>query len=116
MEDLQISWGETWPFVITTSATNAETATLTIAKVGGDFVYSKSATFVDDGADVSYNPEETELELGDYYYQLRIDYTTGQNDKFPDKKICGTCTYDEDEGFHFPTLTITEALDMPGVS
>lgn len=109
MQDLSIKWGETLPFFITSNVTNAASGTLMIKKVGGDFTFSKSSPFTDGGVDLSFNPDETEIELGDYYYQLRIDYTTGQVDKLPDADFDHCC--DEDGNVLFPILTITEALD-----
>lgn len=116
MQDFKIKWGTTLPFFITGNTDNAaSTATLTIQKTDGSFTHSKSGTFVDGGVDVSFNTDETEIALGDYYYQLRIDYVTGQVDKFPNQDLSNCCGDNDDATMQFPKVTITEALDEPGV-
>lgn len=119
MENLSVSWGETLPFVVQIDDTAAETATITISDTDGNIMLSKSGNFVVDDdtnlTDISLNADETEMPLGEYNYQLRIDYTGGRVDKFPDADYCDGCDESSDD-FSFPKIIILPSLDGgPGV-
>jgi hypothetical protein len=119
MQDLPTSWGETLPIIVEIDDVTAETATITVSDLDGNIVRTKSGAFTSDefdittrSTDISLNANETKLALGNYNYQLRIDYTGGRVSKFPDKNTC--CN--DGETFKFPQIIILPANDEgPGV-
>lgn len=107
MENYNIRYGASFELTVTTDDPTANTATLVIGKPGTAPVITQPASFVDGEATITLAPGQTEIPLGEYNYQINIDYLTGELDKFP-----------EDGCFspELPTFTILEALDEQEVS
>lgn len=121
MQDLPVSWGETLPFIVEIDDPTAESATLTVSDLNKNIILTKSGDFTPDTFDVStqlvdlsLNADETQLALGEYLYQLRIDFTGTRVLKFPDKDNCDGCG-DSDE-LKYPKIIVMAALDEGPVS
>lgn len=106
MEDEKVTWGETFPMTVEVDDPLVVSATLTVSREDKTVVVTQTSVFFEGVADVSLTPTQTQLEPADYFYQLRVDYSDGRVQKYPNKDEC------EGEECGFPILTICEALDM----
>jgi hypothetical protein len=104
MEDIRTSWGETLPFGI--YAENGVSATLNIGEIG-DIVVSSTSPFDDGFADLTVDAFTMEIPVGDYSYQVVVEYDNGDIRKYPDAS-CEDC--------ELPTITVCPSIDMPGGS
>jgi hypothetical protein len=109
MKNLRIYWGETLPIIVESDNLLALTATLTIGTIGGEVLITKEASFnqfeeLKMEADVSVLADETKIEPGKYSYQIKIVYSNGDVQKFPDGANCSDCS--------LPTVTILPSLDQ----
>lgn len=106
MDKLSVRRGATLPITLTLDEENALTAEL-IVKVSADDV-SPVFTVIDDvvnmEADLTISAEQSDIEPGDYLYQITVTYADGHIEKYPET---ADCDCDED----FPQLTILESLD-----
>jgi hypothetical protein len=103
MDDMTVRKGATLPITVTNDEDGAVSALLTISK--DDVIYkSKSASFVDDVADLTLSTSDTDLPLGVYDYMITVTYDDGTVEKYPDTDACESCT--------LPTLTVCEANDV----
>lgn len=108
MNDISVRYGASLDLEITVTDELADTATLFVGKAGDTPTIIKSANFVEGTADLSLDPEETEVPLDDYSYQVNVSYTDGRLDKFPTAEQCG------EDGF--PRFSVIEALDEQEIS
>lgn len=102
MKTITTRYGASVPLTVTIDDDEATTATIFIGMEGETPLIEKTAAFIDKVADVSLEPEDTEIPLDDYKYQINIEYSDGRLDKLPDS--------DCDDGL--PTFIVLEALDV----
>lgn len=103
MKDINVRYGASLELLVTIADVLADEATLYVGLAGQVPILTKTASFTDGAADLSLDPEDTEIELGTYSYQVNVSYTDGRLDKFPTADSCG------ENGF--PTFKVIEALD-----
>lgn len=103
MDSMTVRKGATLPLTITNDEDGAVSVLLTISQ--NNVIYkSKTASFVDNEADLTLTPSDTNLPLGDYDYMYTVTYDDGAVEKYPDTDTCDSC--------ELPTLTICEANDV----
>lgn len=105
METQRIRYGASYDFTIETDDLTSETATFLVGKEGEAPLITSSATFTDGIAEISVTPEETQIPLGEYKYQINVETSDGKVYKYPDIDDCET----EDSGL--PIFIVLEALD-----
>lgn len=101
MEDIRTSWGETVP--ITIQAEDATSATLYIGEISNPLV-TVTNVFTDGAADISAPAEDMEIPVGNYSYQVKLVFDSGDIRYFPDSS-CEECS--------LPTITVCPTIDMP---
>lgn len=101
MEDIRTSWGETLPMTI--EAEDATSATLYIGLIS-DPIVTVTNTFTGGAADISAPAEDMEIPVGDYFYQVKVEFNNGDIRYFPDSS-CEECT--------LPIVTVCPTIDMP---
>lgn len=119
METEKVRYGESFKYKVESDDTTAQTATFYVGKAGQSPVITVPATFENGVAYIESDPEQTEIPLGTYKYQITISYTDGRVLKFPrPKKDCDDCPSDEEEEnlVELPDFIIYEALDEAEVS
>lgn len=88
MNPIKVRYGASLILTVETEDTTAVSATLYVGEEGQLPVITKTALFDNLIADVSLNPEDTEVPLGKYKYQIDVIYSDGRIDKFPNPKNC----------------------------
>lgn len=80
--------GDTIPLTSTAPDDTAESATLIIGTVGEEAVYTQTANFVDDVADLTITDEENVIPVGEYKYMIEVTYSDGSQLTFPKPDDC----------------------------
>jgi hypothetical protein len=102
MKAIYARYGES--VVISVNDTDeAVTATLYVGMEGESPVITKTAAFSAGTADLSLDPEDTEIPLDSYKYQINVEYSDGTLLKYPKPTSC--------DGNDLPDFIIVEALD-----
>lgn len=107
MKDISVRYGASLALSITIDDATALTATLYVGHEGTAPVLMKSGSFVDGIADLSLDPLDTVLPLGEYNYQINVEYSNGNLDKYPSAENC-------EDGL--PKFTVLDVLDVIPVS
>ena len=107
MKQINTRYGAIVDLSITIDDELATDATLYVGLEGETPLITKTATFTELAADLSLAPEDTEVPLGTYKYQINVVYSDGRLDKYPDADTC-------EDGL--PEFVILEALDVIEVS
>lgn len=105
MKTLSVIYGGTLDVNITvpTDETMPISASIYVAKEGEPYVMSSTGEFDENGkATVSFSSDDTKVPLGEYKYQINLDYEDGGVVKLPDTNYC--------QG-ELPYFYVTEALD-----
>lgn len=106
MDDIVFRWGESVPIQIEITDDTADSATLIIKAEDGSITELGPVDFVDGVADLSLSTTESEqFEVGDYKYQINVQYDATTLEKYPDPRTCDTC--------EFPDFIVKTALDAP---
>lgn len=107
MTDLSIRRGETFPFEVSAPDDEAISAVFTVKETASSptIVLTQEANFVDGVAFFSFDATETLIDLGDYVYQIKVNYTSGSELWPGSGKGC------EDDGCGLPTFTVCESLE-----
>lgn len=79
---------DTVPLTATAPDDTADTATLIIGLVGYEAVFTKTASFVSDIADLTITDEENDIPVGEYKYMIEVSYTDGSQLTFPKPDDC----------------------------
>lgn len=108
MDEIAVRYGGSVPLSVEEDDGLETTATLYVGKAGSTPRITKIASFVNGVADISLDPEDTEIPLDTYKYQVNVAYSDGRLLKFPDPSTC-------DDG-ELPDFTVKEALDETEVS
>jgi hypothetical protein len=79
MKDISIRKGETLAFELSAPDTDAVSAVFTVKKTAASLTVAlvQEANFVDGWAFFEFDETETMLELGDYVYQIKVNYSSG---------------------------------------
>lgn len=92
MKAIRTRYGASVIQTITSDNVEAVTATFYVGNEGEVPVISKTANFalVDNvmTADLTLEPEDTEIPIGEYKYQIDVLYSDGNIDKFPSPTEC----------------------------
>lgn len=107
MDDINVRWGATLPLIVTNDETGADTATITISQ-DDMVVLTKTASFVDEEADLTLTAVNTQLTPRVYDYMIKVVYDDGTIEKYPDIDGCSDCD--------LPTLTVCDTNDNLEVS
>lgn len=99
---IKVRYGASVDIMFHSDEDTAIDATLYVGNQGQLPVITVPNTFIDGVADLSVAGSLTEIPLGDYYYQITVNYSDGRIKKFPEPTACST---------DLPTLSIYEALD-----
>jgi len=107
MKAIKTRYGATVELLINSDDDTADTATLTVGLEGVTPIITKTASFASGVADVSLTDTDTAIPLGEYKYQITVEYTDGRVKKFPEPNTCGG---------KLPIFEVVEALDSQEVS
>ena len=107
MDNLSVRRGAGHDLKLTVDEADAESARLIVKKSVTDTepTITVDSPIMNKEADLSLSPEDTEIDPGDYLYQINVYYADGNIEKYPETQNC-----DIDE-VSFPTLTIYPSLD-----
>ena len=105
MKPIKTRYGATVNTSIQLTSTGLVEATLYVGKPGEAPVITKSAPFTDGVAYLSLAPVDTRIPLGEYKYQINVEYSDGSIEKYPEPQA--DCE-DEDA---LPSFIVVEALD-----
>lgn len=110
MDTLTVRNGATLPLSVTIDDDTADSVTIIVKEAVNDSSYliTETANFVSGTADLTISAAQTNIEPGDYIYQLTVNYSNGAVEKYPDIANCdGDC--------EFPEFIVCDSLDL-GVS
>lgn len=107
MKQINTRYGASVDLSVTIDDPLATSASLYVGMEGQVPLITKTATFTDKFADLSLDPEETEIPLNTYKYQINVSYSDGRLEKFP------TSGCDDDD---LPEFIVSEALDEQEIS
>lgn len=88
MKPIKVRYGASLVLTAETEDDKAVSATLYVGEEGKLPVITKTALFENMIADLSLAPEDTEVQLGSYKYQVDVTYSDGRLDKFPSPTNC----------------------------
>lgn len=88
MKSINVRYGSSVELTTNSDDTAAQTATLYVGIAGQLPIITKTALFAAGIADVSLLPEDTEVPIGSYKYQIDVAYTDGRLKKFPEPINC----------------------------
>jgi hypothetical protein len=101
MKPIKVRYGASLELQVTNDDTDAASASLYVGLAGETPIITKTGSFISGTADLSLDPEETEVPLGEYKYQINVLYDDGRLEKYP------VASCDDD----FPIFEVLEALD-----
>lgn len=105
--DYEVRYGQSFDEDVETSDLSAVSVSFYIGKPGHTPAKVISATFNEDGiAHLHADPEEMEIPLGTYKWQLNVYYQDGEVDKLPIDTDCDSC-----DDIDLPNFYVKEALD-----
>lgn len=106
MDKLSVRRGASHELKLTVDEAGAESARLIVKKSVSDTepTFVVESPIVNKTADLSLSPEDTDIDPGEYLYQLNVYYEDGSIEKYPETQNC-----DIDE-VSFPTLTVHPSL------
>lgn len=105
MDTIKIRYGESLTLPLDASDTGATSATIFIGKAGEVYKLSKTIALTAGKGTFEFDPEETEIPLGEYNYQINVT-SGGDLKKYPSPN-CQDCD--------FPKFIVAEALDVTEV-
>lgn len=91
MKDISAWQGDTVPLTASKPDDTATTATLLIGAVGETAVFTKTASYVGDSADLTITDEENvqaTIPFGEYNYMIQVVYSDGSELTFPQPGQC----------------------------
>ncbi len=104
MENFSVRYGESFDFSVETDDLTATTVTFYVGLEGETPLITVPANFVDGVAWISATKDDTKIPLGDYKYQLTVEYDDPTKaHKYPSDEDC--------EANGLPNFYIKEALD-----
>ena len=107
MDNKRVRYGESFRLTVKQSDPLAETASIFVGTANNQYLISKTSTFTDGIADLTLSPTQTMLPIGEYKYQVNVEYSDGNIDKFPKpRKGCTQVDF-----VSLPDFIIYEALD-----
>lgn len=101
--NIVVRYGASVELTVEIDDNTAVSASIYVGKEGEVYEITKSGFFVDGVADITLEPNETEIPIGDYKYQINVTYTDGKIDKYPEKNCLGEVD--------LPYFIVLEALD-----
>lgn len=112
MKPIKLRYGSSVRQNVNSKDETASVATFYVGVAGESPVIVKSAPFIDGVADISLEPIDTEIPLGDYKYQVDVEYTDGAVVKLPEPV---GCCFEDDPDF-LPDFIVRESLSDTEVS
>lgn len=108
MKPINIRRGESLSLDLDTGDDTGVEAVLYVGRPGEQYLLSKSATVTDGRGVFLLSESDTQLPVGEYYFQVNVVDTEGSVSKYPSPDAdCRGC---KDS---FPKIYICEALDDP---
>ena len=90
MKAINTRYGASVELTTNSDDATAQTATLYVGLPGELPEITKTASFVSGAANLSLSPNETEIPLGSYKYQIDVLFTDGRLKKFPEPLNCNS--------------------------
>lgn len=108
--DISIRAGETLEITVVADDDTAQTVEIIVADSEGSLIINETESFttVDGKRVATISTSDTNYDVGEYEYMLKIVYADGYIEKLPDSNC-------DDEDCELPKLNICKSLDM-GVS
>lgn len=110
MDTVSTRYGASLTLPVDTGDVTDVSADIYIGKPGQVYVLTKNITLTGGKGTFVFAPEDTEIPLGTYNYQINVTTASGDLDKYPSPEGCDSC--DDD----FPEFIVAEALDLTEVS
>ena len=110
MDPISIRYGESLTLPLDAGDLTAETADIYIGRPGEVYTLTKHITLAEGLGVFTFEPTDTRIPLGTYYYQINVTDADGYVEKYPSPEGCSDC---ESE---FPKFIVYEALDEQEVS
>lgn len=106
MNKINIRYGEDVTLNLDAGDDTAVGATLYVGKAGQLPAITNTITLTEGIGNFELTDSDTSIPLGEYKYQINVEYQGGAIEKFPNPDDCDDCT---DDGF--PLFCVFEALD-----
>jgi len=111
MQPISIRYGETLAISIDAGDPLAVSADMYVGKPGEMYSATSHAELTDGVGVFVFEPSDTRIPIGTYFYQVNVNNGDGKPEKFPSpEEDCGGCEPD------FPEFIVGEALDETEVS
>ena len=88
MKAINTRYGASVELTTNSDDTTAQTATLYVGLPSELPMITKTSNFVSGVAEISLDPTDTKVPLGEYKYQIDVSYTDGRLKKFPEPTSC----------------------------
>lgn len=87
-KNISVWQNDTVPLTSSKPDETAETATLLIGEVGEEAIFSLTAEYEGDTADLTITDEENDIAVGEYKWMVNVQYSDGASRTFPNPDQC----------------------------